>query len=101
MSIFRQEDHPGACAGAALSGQATKESHMYNAGLNPERTLDPRRAFHLWSSDGAVIFTTNRADAAGMLAGTRDVFGPRILVHQSPTLVADNTVPGQDSYYTA
>lgn len=74
---------------------------MYNAGLDPERTPDPRRAFHLWSSDGAVILTTNRTDAAGMLADARDVFGPRILVHQSPTHVAGNTVPGQDSYYAA
>lgn len=74
---------------------------MYNAGLSPERTPDPRRAFHLWSSDGAVILTTNRSDFAGMLAGARDVFGPRILVHQSPVTVADSTIPGQDSYYAA
>jgi Taurine catabolism dioxygenase TauD, TfdA family len=59
---------------------------MYNAGLSPERTSDPGRAFHLWSSDGAVILTTDRTDAAGMLASAHDVFGPRILVHQSSTL---------------
>ncbi|MGH3976990.1 MAG: hypothetical protein ACRDS9_27275 [Pseudonocardiaceae bacterium] len=64
---------------------------MYNAGLSPECTPDPRRAFHLWSSDGAVILTTNHTDVAEMLAGARDVFGPRILVHQSPTTVAGNT----------
>jgi hypothetical protein len=50
---------------------------MCNAGLIPERTADPGRAFHLWSSDGAVILSTNRTDAAGTLAGARDVFGPR------------------------
>lgn len=72
---------------------------MCNAGLLPERTPDPRRAFHLWSSDGAVILTTNRTDVAGMLAGAQDVFGPRLLVHQSPTTVATNTTPGQDTYY--
>jgi hypothetical protein len=55
----------------------------------------------LWSSDGAVILTTNHTDVAGMLAGARDVFGPRILVQQPPTIVADNTVPGQDGYYAA
>jgi Taurine catabolism dioxygenase TauD, TfdA family len=42
-----------------------------------------RRAFHLWASDGAVILTTHRTDAAGMLASVRDVFGPRLLTHQS------------------
>src|SRR5918997_5196993 len=94
-------DHGAACAGARSAAGATKEIHMYNAGLSPERTPDPRRAFHLWSSDGAVILTTNRADANGMLASARDVFGPRILVHQSPTIVADDTVPGQNSYYAA
>ncbi|MGH3778746.1 MAG: TauD/TfdA family dioxygenase, partial [Pseudonocardiaceae bacterium] len=72
---------------------------MYNAGLSPERTPDPRRAFHLWSSDGAVILTTNHTDAAGMLAGARDVFGPRLLLHQSPTTVATNTTSGQDTHY--
>ncbi len=72
---------------------------MYNAGLSPERTPDPRRAFHLWSSDGAVILTTNRTDVAGMLAGAREVFGPRILVHQSPTTVATDTIPDQDAYH--
>ncbi|MGH3965484.1 MAG: TauD/TfdA family dioxygenase [Pseudonocardiaceae bacterium] len=71
---------------------------MYNAGLSPERTPDPRRAFHLWSSDGAVILTTNRTDAAGMLVGARDVFGPRLLVHQSPTTVV-NTTSGQDTHH--
>lgn len=99
---FHQEDHGGAaCADAALalSGRVTKEIHMYNAGLSPERTPDPRRAVHLWSSDGAVILTTNRTDAAGMLAGAGDVFGPRILVHQSPTTVADHR--RQDSYHPA
>lgn len=72
---------------------------MYNAGLLPERTPDSWRAFRLWSSDGAVILTRNRTDAAGMLAGARDVFGPRLLARQSPTTVATNTTPGQDTYY--
>ncbi|MGH4000877.1 MAG: TauD/TfdA family dioxygenase, partial [Pseudonocardiaceae bacterium] len=89
---------------AAGPGVRPKEIQMYNAGLSPERTPDPGRAFHLWSSDGAVIFATSRTDAAGMLAGARDVFGPRILVHQSPetvaiNAVAANTVAGQDTYY--
>lgn len=57
---------------------------MCNAGLIPERTADPRRAFHLWSSDGAVILTTHHTDAAGIFVGARDVFGPRLFVHQSP-----------------
>lgn len=72
---------------------------MCNAGLIPERTRDPGRAFHLWSSDGAVILTTNHSDAAGMLAGARDVFGPRLLVHQAPTTVVTNMTPGADTYY--
>jgi hypothetical protein len=42
---------------------------FYHAGLIPERTTDPRRAFHLWSSDGAVILTTHRTDTAAMLGG--------------------------------
>ena len=72
---------------------------MCNAGLIPERTPDPGRAFHLWSSDGAVILATDRTDAAGMLAGARDVFGPRILAHQLPITVATNPTPGQDTCY--
>ncbi|MGH7750384.1 MAG: TauD/TfdA family dioxygenase, partial [Candidatus Dormibacteria bacterium] len=70
---------------------------MCNAGLIPERTQDPKRAFHLWSADGAVILVTNRTDAGGMLAGVQDVFGPRILVRQSPTTVASSTTPGHDA----
>jgi hypothetical protein len=66
----------------------------HHAGLIPERTTDPRRAFHLWSSDGAVILTTNRADAAAMLTGAQDAFGPRILFCQSPTTTATNTRVG-------
>jgi alpha-ketoglutarate-dependent taurine dioxygenase len=72
---------------------------MCNAGLIPERTRDPGRAFHLWSSDGAVILTTNHTDTAGMLIGARDVFGPRILAHQLPMTVVTNTTPGQDTCY--
>jgi len=72
---------------------------MWQTGVIPERTPDPWRAFHLWSSDGAVILTRNHADAAGMLAGARDVFGPRLLAHQSPTIVATKTTPGHDAYY--
>lgn len=66
----------------------------YHAGLMPECTTDPRRAFHLWSSDGAVILRTNRTDAPGMLAGARDAFGPRILFCQSPTTMATDTCVG-------
>jgi len=58
---------------------------MCTAGLTPERTADPGRAFHLWSSDGAVIFASNSTDPAGMVTGARDVFGPRLFIHQSPT----------------
>jgi hypothetical protein len=72
---------------------------MCNAGLIPERTPDPGRAFHLWSSDGAVILTSNCPDAGGMLAGAREVFGPRILAHQLPTTVVTNPTPGQATYY--
>jgi alpha-ketoglutarate-dependent taurine dioxygenase len=72
---------------------------MCNAGLVPERTVDPGRAFHLWSSDGAVILTSNRTDAAGLLAGARAVFGPRILAHQLPMTVVTNTALGQVSCY--
>ena len=61
---------------------------MCNAGLIPERTADPWRAFHLWSSDGAVILSANRTDAAGTLAGARDVFGPRLFVCRSPSTMA-------------
>jgi hypothetical protein len=61
---------------------------MCNVGLIPERTADPGRAFHLWSSDGAVILSTNRTDAAGTLAGARDVFGPRLFVCRSPSTMA-------------
>ncbi|HZA18026.1 MAG TPA: TauD/TfdA family dioxygenase [Pseudonocardiaceae bacterium] len=64
-------------------------------------TSNPQRAFHLWSSDGAVILTTHRTDVSGMLAGAREVFGPRILVHQTPATVADSAIPVLDSYYTA
>ncbi|MDQ2879745.1 MAG: hypothetical protein M3Y48_00365 [Actinomycetota bacterium] len=49
---------------------------MCQTGVIPERTSDPGRAFHLWSSDGAAILTTNRTDPAGVLAGAREVFGP-------------------------
>jgi hypothetical protein len=66
----------------------------YHAGLMPECTTDPRRAFHLWSSDGAVILRMNRTDAPGMLAGARDAFGPRILFCQSPTTMATDTCVG-------
>ena len=65
---------------------------MLAAGLIPERTADPRRAFHLWSSDGAVILTGNRTGAGGTLAGARDVFGPRLFVCHSPSTVAASTV---------
>lgn len=71
---------------------------MCNAGLIPERTCDPRRAFHLWSSDGAVILTTHRTGAAGMLTGVRDIFGPRLFVHQSPTTVPARLVLHIDGY---
>ena len=67
---------------------------MCNAGLIPERTADPGRAFHLWSSDGAVILSTNRTDAAGTLAGARDVFGPRLFVCRSPSTMATGTTEG-------
>ncbi len=66
----------------------------YTAGLVPERTTDPRRAFHLWSSDGAVILRTNHTGVAGILAGARDAFGPRILFCQSPTTMATDTSGG-------
>jgi alpha-ketoglutarate-dependent taurine dioxygenase len=72
---------------------------MCHAGLIPERTTDPGRAFHLWSSDGAVILTTHRTDAAGVLAGAREVFGPRLIVCQSPMAVATDTTPDQDDYF--
>ncbi|MCA1834958.1 MAG: TauD/TfdA family dioxygenase [Actinobacteria bacterium] len=65
---------------------------MLAAGLIPERTADPRRAFHLWSSDGAVILTGNRIGAGATLAGARDVFGPRLFVCHSPSIVAASTV---------
>jgi alpha-ketoglutarate-dependent taurine dioxygenase len=68
---------------------------MCNTGLIPERTADPGRAFHLWSSDGAVILSTNRTDAAGTLAGARDVFGPRLFVCRSPSTVAASTTAGR------
>jgi alpha-ketoglutarate-dependent taurine dioxygenase len=68
---------------------------MCNTGLIPERTADPGRAFHLWSSDGAVILRTNRTDAAGTLAGARDVFGPRLFVCQSPSTLAAGTTAGR------
>lgn len=69
----------------------------YRAGLIPERTTDPRRAFHLWSSDGAVILSTARIDAAGMLAGAQDVFGPRILFYRSSATVTTDTMPGHET----
>jgi alpha-ketoglutarate-dependent taurine dioxygenase len=75
---------------------------MLRAGLIPERTVDPRRAFHLWSSDGAAILTTNCTNAAGTLAGARDVFGPRLFISQAPSTVAASTVsgrPGRSSGY--
>jgi alpha-ketoglutarate-dependent taurine dioxygenase len=71
---------------------------MCQTGVIPEHTPDPGRAFHLWSSDGAVILTTNHTDPAGILAGAREVFGPRLIVYQSPTTVATNTTRGQDGY---
>jgi alpha-ketoglutarate-dependent taurine dioxygenase len=61
---------------------------MCQTGVIPERTSDPGRAFHLWSSDGAVILSTNRTDPAGTLAGAREVFGPRLIVCQSPPTAA-------------
>lgn len=67
---------------------------MFHAGLLPERTTDPGRAFHLWSSDGAVILATDRTDATGMLTGAQEVFGPRLFVCQSPATVAGGTIPG-------
>jgi len=67
---------------------------MCNAGLIPERTADPGRAFHLWSSDGAVILTTNRTDAAGTLAGARDVFGPRLFVCRTPSATSASATAG-------
>jgi alpha-ketoglutarate-dependent taurine dioxygenase len=72
---------------------------MCQTGVIPERTQDPGRAFHLWSSDGAAILATNRTDAAGMLAGAREVFGPRLIVCQSPTTATTSTTPGQDGYF--
>jgi alpha-ketoglutarate-dependent taurine dioxygenase len=68
---------------------------MCNAGLIPERTADPGRAFHLWSSDGAVILSTNRTDAAGMLAGAREVFGPRLFVCRLSSTTAASTTESQ------
>lgn len=70
---------------------------MCTAGLIPERTADPGRAFHLWSSDGAVIFATNSTDPAGMLTGARDVFGPRLFIHQSPTSTTPSHHTHRDS----
>src|SRR5262245_4773437 len=78
---------------------STKEIQMGNVGLIPERTADPGRAFHLWSSDGAVIISTSRTDTAGVLAGARDVFGPRLFVYQSPTAAASGEIPGLPTYY--
>lgn len=63
-----------------------------------ELTPDPGRAFHLWASDGAAIRTTNRTDPAGILAGTREVFGPRLLIHQSAPAEAPATTRGQDGH---
>ncbi|MGH3546697.1 MAG: TauD/TfdA family dioxygenase [Pseudonocardiaceae bacterium] len=71
---------------------------MCQTGVIPERTSDPGRAFHLWSSDGAAILTTNRTDPAGVLAGAREVFGPRLIVCQSPATVDTNMAAGQDGY---
>ncbi|MGB8996255.1 MAG: hypothetical protein WCC65_13220 [Pseudonocardiaceae bacterium] len=63
-----------------------------------ELTPDPGRAFHLWASDGAAIRTTNRTDPAGILAGAREVFGPRLLIHQSSPAEAPVTTRGQDGH---
>jgi alpha-ketoglutarate-dependent taurine dioxygenase len=72
---------------------------MCQTGMIPERTSDPGRAFHFWSSDGAVILATNRSDPAGILAGAREVFGPRLIVCQSPPTeaadLAPDTTPGE------
>jgi hypothetical protein len=68
---------------------------MCNAGLIPERTADLGRAFHLWSSDGAVILSTSCTDAAGTLAGAREVFGPRLFVWRSPSTLAASTTEGR------
>ncbi|MGH3781127.1 MAG: TauD/TfdA family dioxygenase [Pseudonocardiaceae bacterium] len=72
---------------------------MCQTGVIPERTPDPGRAFHLWSSDGAAILTTNRTDPAGVLAGAREVFGPRLIVCQSPTTVVADTTQRRDGYF--
>lgn len=71
-----------------ISGVVGGHPLACSAGVMPERTTDPRRAFHLWSSDGAVILRTTRTDAPGMLTGARDAFGPRILFCQPPASTA-------------
>jgi hypothetical protein len=86
--------HQSGVIGPGIGDPAEAFPLACNAGLIPERTTDPRRAFHLWSSDGAVILSTNRTDAAGMIAGARDAFGPRILFCQSPTTMAADTSVG-------
>lgn len=65
---------------------------MLPAGLIPERTADPGRAFHLWSSDGVVILSTGRTEADGTLAGARDIFGPRLFVCHWPDTGAVGTM---------